>query len=141
VAVDAVEALSRVRLLAGVERRDLERLARSFRERRFDAGQVVTREGEEGSGFFVILEGAAEVSIAGEQRRTLGPGDPLGEMALIDRGPRSATVVASTNLVCLALTPWEFRAFVEEHPTVAWSLLEAMAQRLRAADAQAEKPS
>jgi CRP-like cAMP-binding protein len=141
VAVDAVEALSRVRLLAGVERRDLERLARSFRERRFDAGQVVTREGEEGSGFFIILEGSAEVSVAGEQRRRLGPGDPLGEMALIDRGPRSATVVASTDLTCLALTPWEFRAFVEEHPTVAWSLLEAMAQRLRAADAQSEKPS
>jgi CRP-like cAMP-binding protein len=47
-------------------------------------------------------------------------------------------VVATTDLVCLALTPWEFRSFVEEHPSVAWSLLEAMAQRLRTADAQAE---
>jgi CRP-like cAMP-binding protein len=139
VAVDAVEALARVRLLAGVERRDLERLARSFRERRFDAGQVVTREGEEGTGFFVILEGSAEVSIAGERRRTLGPGEALGEMALIDRGPRSATVAATTDLLCLALTPWEFRSFVEEHPSVAWALLEAMAQRLRTADAQAER--
>ena len=134
-AVDTIDALSRVPLLAEMERTQLERLARSFRERRFDAAQVVTREGEEGAGFFVIVEGVAAVTVRGETRRELGPGDAFGEMALIDRGPRSATVIAETGLLCLALSPWDFRAFVEENPSVAWSLLETMAARLRAADA------
>jgi CRP-like cAMP-binding protein len=53
-------------------------------------------------------------------------------MALIDQGPRSATVVAATDLRCLALSAWEFKPFVEEHPSVAWALLEALAKRLRA---------
>jgi CRP-like cAMP-binding protein len=134
VAIDTVEALARVPLLAGIERRDLEGLARSFRERLFQEGDVITREGEEGLGFFVIVEGSANVTVTGEQRASLGPGDAFGEMALIDQGPRSATVVASTDLRCLALTPWEFRPFVEEHPGVAWALLQTLAKRLRSSE-------
>ena len=83
----------------------------------------------------VIVEGVAGVTVGGQARSELGPGDAFGEMALIDRGPRSATVIAETGLRCLALSPWDFRAFVEENPSVAWSLLETMAKRLRAADA------
>jgi len=131
-AIDTVGALGRVPLLAGIPRRDLERLSRSFRERSFPQGHVITGEGQPGVGFFVILEGSANVSVGGEQRATLGPGDAFGEMALIDQGPRSATVVAATDLRCLALSAWEFKPFVEEHPSVAWALLEALAKRLRA---------
>jgi CRP/FNR family transcriptional regulator len=134
VAVDTVEALGRVPLLAGIERRDLERLARSFRERSFREGDVVTREGEEGMGFFVILDGSVSVTVGGQQRNSLGPGDAFGEMALIDQGPRSATIVAATDLRCVALTPWEFRPFVEEHPRVAWALLQTLAKRLRSSE-------
>lgn len=136
VVVDTVDALGRVPLLAGIERRELERLARSFRERSFREGDVVTREGEEGSAFFVILDGSASVTVGGEHRASLGAGDSLGEMALIDQGPRSATVVAATDLSCVALTPWEFRSFVEEHPDAAWTLLETLARRLRSSEAQ-----
>jgi len=135
VAVDTVDTLARVPLLQGIERRDLERLARSFRERSFDEGSTVTREGEAGVGFFVILDGTATVSIGGDVKTTLGPGDSLGEMALIDEGPRTATVVADAPLRCLALSPWEFRAFVEDHPSIAWHLLQTLARRLRSTEA------
>jgi CRP/FNR family transcriptional regulator len=131
-AIDTVDALSKVPLLAGIPRRDLEGLSKSFRERSFPEGHVITGEGEPGVGFFVILDGSANVSVGGEQRATLGPGSSFGEMALIDQGPRSATVVAATDLRCLALSAWEFKPFVEEHPSVAWALLEALAKRLRA---------
>jgi len=134
-AIDTVDVLARVPLLAGLERRDLERLARQFRERSFAEGAVVTREGEAGVGFFVVLEGSATVSVVGEPRGSIGPGDYFGEMALIDDGPRSATIVAATDLRCLALSAWEFRPFVEEHPSVAWALLVALAGRLRALEA------
>jgi len=130
-ALDAVQALRRVPLLAEIEGRDLERLARLFRERRFSEGAAVTTEGEPGIGFFVITEGSAEVSVGGELRGSLGPGDSFGETALIDEGPRSATVVAATDLRCLALSAWDFRPFVEEHPPVAWALLRTLVQRLR----------
>jgi len=131
-AVDPAQALARVPLLEGIEPRHLERLARQFRERSFPAGAAVTREGEPGVGFFVIVDGEAEVTIGGEPKAQLGQGDALGELALIDEGPRTATVTATTELRCLVLSPWEFKPFVEEHPTVAWSLLQTLAGRLRA---------
>ncbi len=135
-ALDAIEALGRIPLFAGIEGRDLERLASLFRERRFGEGATVTAEGEPGVGFFVITEGSAEVSVGGERRGSLGPGDSFGETALIDEGPRSATVVAATDLRCLALSAWDFRPFVEEHPPVAWALLRALVKRLRQAQAE-----
>jgi CRP/FNR family cyclic AMP-dependent transcriptional regulator len=134
--IDAVEALQRVPLLEGIERRELERLARLFRERSFPEGATVTIEGEPGIGFFVIVDGSAEVSVGGEMKGALGPGDSFGEMALIDEGPRTATVVAATDLRCLGLSAWDFRPFVEEHPSVAWTLLRALAQRVRLLETQ-----
>lgn len=133
--MDTVEALRRVSLFAGIDDRDLERLGRLFRERSFNEGATVTTEGDPGIGFFVITEGSAEVSVGGELRGSLGPGDSFGETALIDEGPRSATVVAVTDLRCLALSAWDFRPFVEEHPPVAWALLRTLVQRLRKAQA------
>lgn len=136
-ALDTVEALRQVPLFAEIERRDLDRLAQLFRERTFKEGATVTVEGEPGVGFFVITEGSAEVSVGGERRGSLGPGDSFGETALIDEGPRSATIVAATDLRCLALSAWDFRPFVEEHPPVAWALLRTLVQRLREAQTEA----
>lgn len=129
--IDGADALARIPLLAGLERRDLEQLARSFRERTFPAGSVVTREGEPGVGFFVVVEGSASVSVGGEPRGTLGAGDSFGELALIDEGPRAATITAASDLRCMALSAWEFRPFVQEHPTVAWTLLKTLARLVR----------
>jgi CRP-like cAMP-binding protein len=128
-----LEALRKVSLFAGLEERDLELLARQLHERRFPEGSAVTTEGSTGAGFFVIAEGNAEVIVGDEHRATLGPGDHFGEIALIDDGVRSASIVAATDLLCYGLTPWEFRPFVEEHPQVAWALLQALARRYREA--------
>jgi CRP-like cAMP-binding protein len=136
VADDAAEALAQVPLLSGLGRRELSGLARRFREAVFGAGDEVVVEGRTGAGFFVITEGRASVRVGGRAVSTLGPGDYFGEVALIDDGPRSATIVADTDLRCLGITPWEFRPFVREHPDVAWTLLATMARRLRDAEAR-----
>jgi CRP/FNR family transcriptional regulator, cyclic AMP receptor protein len=133
VAEAPVELLHRVPLFEHFEKGDLERLARSFKERTFDAGSTVAGEGKTGAGFFVIESGEATVSVRGDERRSLGPGDYFGEIALIDDGARSATVTAVSDLRCYGLTSWEFRPLVESNASIAWKLLETMAQRLRAA--------
>jgi CRP/FNR family cyclic AMP-dependent transcriptional regulator len=131
---DVVQSLKGVPLFAGVGDRELGRLAKVMRESRFNEGQEITTEGRSGIGFFIIEHGNASVSLRGEIVRTLGPGDHFGEIALIDEGPRSATVTASTDLNCRGMAAWEFRAFVQEHPEVAWPLLETLASRLRDAE-------
>jgi CRP/FNR family transcriptional regulator, cyclic AMP receptor protein len=126
-----IETLQNVPLFAELDDRELEQLARQMHERRFPEGADVTSEGAGGAGFFVIAEGNADVTVGGEHRATLGAGDFFGEVALIDTGVRSASITAATDLLCYGLTPWEFRPFVEEHPKVAWALLQTMARRLR----------
>ena len=130
-----VETLRNVRLFAELDERVLEQLARQMHERRFPEGADVTSEGAGGAGFFVIAEGTADVAVGGEHRASIGPGDFFGEIALIDTGVRSASITAATELLCYGLTPWEFRPFVEEHPKVAWALLQVLAGRLREAQA------
>jgi CRP/FNR family transcriptional regulator, cyclic AMP receptor protein len=128
-----VELLQRVPLFADFDRGDLQRLARTFKERTFAAGSTVTVEGKSGAGFFVIESGEATVTARDTERAKLGPGDYFGEIALIDDGARSATVTADSELRCYGLTSWEFRPLVESNASIAWRLLETMAQRLRAA--------
>jgi CRP/FNR family cyclic AMP-dependent transcriptional regulator len=135
---DVVESLKAVPLFAGVRDKELGRLAKVMRESQFNEGQEITTEGRSGIGFFLIEEGNASVSLRGEIVRTLGPGDHFGEIALIDEGPRSATVTASTDLRCRGMAAWEFRSFVQEHPEVAWPLLETLASRLRDAEDRAD---
>jgi CRP/FNR family transcriptional regulator, cyclic AMP receptor protein len=132
-ATQPADALKKVPLLAGLSDRELERLAGQLHERKFPAGSKVVSEGATGTGFFVITEGEAEVEIGGQVLNKLGPGDYFGEMALIDEGIRSATITAVTNLTCYGMTPWEFKPFVDEHPEVAWTLLQNMTRRLREA--------
>jgi CRP-like cAMP-binding protein len=128
-----IETLRNVPLLVELDERELEQLAKQMHERRFPEGADVTSEGAGGAGFFVIAEGNADVTVAGEHRASIGPGDFFGEIALIDTGVRSASITAATELLCYGLTPWEFRPFVEEHPKVAWALLQTLAGRLREA--------
>jgi len=132
-ATQPADALRKVPLLAGLSDRELQRLAGQLHERKFPAGSTVVSEGATGTGFFVITGGEAEVEVGGQMRSKLGPGDYFGEMALIDEGIRSATITAVTDLICYGMTPWEFKPFVDEHPEVAWTLLQNMTRRLREA--------
>jgi CRP/FNR family transcriptional regulator, cyclic AMP receptor protein len=128
-----LELLQRVPIFADFDRGDLQRLARSFKERTFEAGSTVAAEGKSAVGFFVIESGEASVSVRGEERAKLGAGDYFGEIALLDDGARSATITADTDLHCFGLTSWEFRPLVESNASIAWKLLETLAKRLRAA--------
>jgi CRP-like cAMP-binding protein len=132
--VAPVELLQKIPLFEDLDRREHETLARSFKERRFNAGETVTAEGTGGVGFFIIGEGEAAVTVGGKERTTFGPGDYFGEVALIDEGARTATITATTDLVCYGLTSWEFKPLVESNGKIAWKLLQTLAKRLRAAD-------
>ena len=134
---DVVDAIQKVPLFAGLSRKELERVADNLAERTFSEGETIATEGESGVGFFVIESGTAKVSQAGEEIRTLGPGDYFGEVALIDKGPRSATVEADSELRCHGMTAWEFRPLVQTHPEIAWPMLEALAAKLRDAEGRA----
>jgi CRP/FNR family cyclic AMP-dependent transcriptional regulator len=132
-----IQLLEHVPLFQGLPHGELERVARSFKERRFSAGDTVASEGSGGVGFFVIGEGTAAVDVHGEQRATLGPGDYFGEIALIDdQARRTATIRAETDLTCYGLTSWDFRPLVETNAEIAWKLLQVMAKRLREAEQQ-----
>jgi CRP-like cAMP-binding protein len=126
-----VATLRSVPLFSGVSDKDLKKLAGSLRDREYGDGEIVIEEGAGGIGFFIILEGKADVSIRGEQRATMKAGDHFGELGLLDdRYGRSATVTASGPLRCAALTSWQFKPLVREHPDMAWALLVQLAKRL-----------
>ena len=128
------EAIATVPLFEGLEPRELAALAEAFKERRYSAGSTLASEGDAGAGFFVISEGTATVTVAGDERGTLGPGDYFGEIALIDGEARTATITAQSDMLCYGMTPWEFRPIVESDGRIAWKLLQALARKLRAAE-------
>ena len=128
-----LELLRQVGLFGGLSDRDLKRLVDTFKERIFDPGETIATQGERGVGFFIISEGTVEYSLDGTKIGTGGPGDYFGEIALIDDGPRTATIVALTEVKAYGMTMWEFRPLVEDEASIAWELLQVMARRLRAA--------
>ena len=131
VAGASVDMLRKVPLFAGLDKKELDEIASSMRERRFKAGDTVTQEGAGGVGFFVVEEGQADVNVGGEAKGSVGPGDYFGEIALINESPRTATLTARTDMLCYGMTPWDFRPLVESNSTIAWKLLTAMAQKMR----------
>ncbi|HET7744685.1 MAG TPA: cyclic nucleotide-binding domain-containing protein [Gaiellaceae bacterium] len=132
----STDLLRKIRLFSELDEKDLESLADEFNERRFSAGDRIALEGEGGLMFFVVASGEASVEVHGDEVGKLGAGDAFGEVALIDRRPRTATVTAQSDLVCYGLPVFVFRPFVESRPAVAWKLLEAMADRLEAAESR-----
>ena len=118
-------------MFSGLGRRELERVASSMKERRFQKGDMLTTEGRGGVGFFVIEEGEADVSVHGDERAKLGPGDYFGEIALITESDRTATITAETDMRCYGMTMWDFRPLVESNASIAWNMLQQLAQKLR----------
>ena len=123
-ASDAAELLKQVPLFSDLDDRDREEIAGSMKQRTFSAGQQIAVEGESGVGFFVIQDGAATVTVHGDEVRRLGPGDYFGEIALIAQSARTATVTADSELRTYAMTFWDFRPLVEDTPGIAWKLLQ-----------------
>ncbi len=128
---DVVGQLSRVPLFSGCSRKDLQTIARVVKDIDHSSDTVIAREGEPGVGLFVIVDGTADVTIGGKKKASLGPGDFFGEIALLDGGPRTATVTATSDIAMLGLTEWVFRGLMQEHPTIAVKTLQQMAARLR----------
>jgi CRP-like cAMP-binding protein len=125
-----IDLLREVPLFADLERRDLQQIAQSLKERTFAAGDTIATEGEGAVGFFIIQDGRASVTVGGEQRGSLGPGDYFGEIALIAGSDRTATVKADTELRCLGMTFWEFRPLVESNGQIAWKMLQSLAKKV-----------
>jgi CRP-like cAMP-binding protein len=120
-----------VPLFSSCSNRELQTIARAVKPIQHPAGTTIAREGEPGIGLFVIQSGTADVTIGGRKKNELGPGDFFGEIALLDGGPRTATVTATSDIELLGLTEWVFRGLMQEHPAIAVKTLEAMAGRLR----------
>ena len=130
----SLELIRGVPLFAEADDRFLEQLAGEFMQRTYAAGETLAEEGETGRTLIVIESGNVTVTVHGQEVGRLGPGDAFGEMALIDRSARSATVKADTEVRGYQLPVWSFRPLIESHPEVVWPLLEALAQRVRAAE-------
>ena len=124
---DMVENLGDVPIFKGCSKKELQTIARQVREISHDAGYVIATEGDPGAGLFVIADGQADVTIGGKKVNHLEEGDFFGEMALLDGGPRTATVTATTPITLYALTEWVFRGLLAEHPSIAIRTLETMA--------------
>lgn len=126
-----LEQLSRVPLFAGLDHRALTELGTLADEISVADGRALTREGESGHEFFIVLEGRVAVEIGGSRIGTLGPGDFLGEIALIDGKPRSATTRAIGETRLLVVGHREFHQLMADFPTVQTAVLQALAERVR----------
>lgn len=127
-------AIARVPLFARCSKRELALVAGIADEIDLRSGKTLTKEGELGREFFALLEGTVEVRKGGRKRGVLGPGDFFGEIALVSRSPRTATVMAETPVRALVIRDQEFRALLDRVPGIQTKVLVALADRL-AADA------
>ncbi len=130
------EHLAQVPLFAACSKKDLQAVAKRAEDVHVDAGKVLVSEGAAGAEFFVILEGQAKVTRHGQDVATLGASDFFGDLALLDRAPRNATITAVTPMELVVLGQREFSALIDEVPGFAHKLLAGLARRLRAYDAQ-----
>ena len=122
------DELGRVRLFGGLSQRQLRQLARLVKEREYRPGVNVVAEGTmSGTGFFIVADGEASVSVDGTEIARIGPGDHFGELALITEDARVATVTAVTRLRCYVIAFWDFRKFAKDNPDVSWKLLQHLA--------------
>jgi CRP/FNR family cyclic AMP-dependent transcriptional regulator len=125
------ELLGQCRLFEGINDDDLDAVADRAAEVTFPAGRVIARQGEVGTGFFVVESGRVDVVRDGRIVASLGPGEFFGELSVLDGKPRNAQVVAAEDTTTLALASWDFERTVLEHPALALAILRGLAGRLR----------
>jgi len=133
---DVIALLKSTPIFAKTSERSLESMIKSAVIRTVSSGDKVVQEGQGGVGFYLILDGKAEVIKDGEKLAELETGNFFGELSVIDGGqPRTADVVAVTETKCWIMSQWAMKSVIENHPEVALSMLEELARRLRATDA------
>jgi CRP/FNR family transcriptional regulator, cyclic AMP receptor protein len=130
------ELLGACRLFAGVTPADLATVAQRAIEIEFPANRVIARQGEIGTGFFLVVDGAVRVVRDGEELAILRPGEFFGELSVLDGLPRIAQVVATEPTRCLALASWDFEQAVLDSPSLALAILRGLAARLRSVTEQ-----
>ena len=125
------ELLSAARLFDGIDAEGMDHIARVAVQVDFPPDHVIARQGEIGTGFFVIVNGAVRVVRVGETIARLGPGEFFGELSILDGRPRIAQVIADGPTTCLAIASWDFEAVLLEQPRVTLAILRGLAARLR----------
>ena len=126
-----VQTLRSIPMFSACSGRELNDISSIVREVDFPAGQVICKEGTTGIGMHIVVEGEVKVQIGGRTRRRLGAGAFFGEIALLDGGPRTASVVADTDVKTLSVPQWEFKAMLKAHPNLTVKMLEETCRRLR----------
>ncbi len=138
------DTLARVELLSGLDKKELQVLSKSCQERKYSAGSTLIKQGDTGVGLYVIISGHVKTTQAKNPDRaevdlgTYGPGNVLGEMALLDDLPRSATITAIDDVTALLLPIWEFRTTVRNHPEIGLKLLSVLSKRLRKVESKSD---
>lgn len=131
---ESIAKLSQVALFSSCSQRDLQRIAKAADEITLEAGHQLMDQGDVGREAYIILDGTAVVRRGGRKVAELGPGDTAGELSLLDLGPRTASVVAQTDLRVLVLTARNMSSLLDETPALARKLLASMAGRIRELD-------
>jgi CRP/FNR family cyclic AMP-dependent transcriptional regulator len=131
-----VDHLAQVPLFSACSKKDLQLVAKRAEDVKVDAGKRLVTEGDTGTEFFVVIDGKSSVSKRGQKVAELGPGGFFGELALLDKAPRNATVTAETPMELVVLGQREFAGLIDDVPEFAHKLLAGLARRLRQADSQ-----
>lgn len=131
-----LESLGKVSLFSSCSNKDLEKIAKAGDEVTISAGSVVVDQGQTGREAFVLLKGSATVRRNGKKVATLGPGAVIGELSLLDHGPRTATVSADTDCTMLVISQRQFLGVIDAIPALAHKLLATLAGRIRELDRQ-----
>jgi len=129
-----IDMLAAVDLFTVLSKKEIKKIHGAGKDVQFRAGRTIVSEGETGVGFHLIMKGKAKVTVNGRLRATLGPGDYFGEMAIIDRGPRSATVTAETDVQTLGIASWDFMPVLSENFEMCRKIMVELSRRLRGAE-------
>jgi len=132
-----LEMLQKVPIFSELSKKHIKFVLKESNPELFSPGQTIVKQGDPGGRFFVIFEGLADVLQGNRKKAKLGAGDYFGEMSVLDRHPRSATVQADTHVRGVSLASWNFLALVEENPSMAKNLLTHLSKRVRALEGAA----
>jgi len=139
--LEVIESLKHVPLFANMSEKNLKRIAKACKVRKFDDGDAIVRQGDDGVGLFIITKGRVKVVKKTADGRELeiathGPGEFFGEFSVIDGAQRTASVIAIEPSECIVVVSWDFRAIMENHPRIALQILPVLTARFRETNAQ-----